>query len=368
MITRRHLTSWAATVVVAFLASALPASGVSATTVPPTDASVPTDSTVPADPNDPSNPQIIESWTLSPAVPEETPDAGNRPNLSYFLNPGETIKDKVTVYNFGNVAENFQIYATDAFNDEAGNFAALEADEPPVDVGTWVEFAQSGVTVQPGQQVTIPIVIKVPVDAAPGDHVGAILASSPTIGTGESGQVITLDRRTGTNLLVRVNGELNPELAVTNVDTSYHHSVNSFGGSATVSFRIENRGNIRLAGTPVISVGGPFGLLSETLTLPDIAELLPGEELELTAELSGVPALVLNSTEVKVVPIGADGAETASASATTFAPPLALLLVVLAGVLFLLAMRARRRRVQASVTPSPRSDRGADTEPVLQHQ
>lgn len=365
MTTRRHLVSWAATVVVAFLASALPATGVSATTVPPT-TPAPTDSSVPADPA--SDPQIIESWTLSPAVPEETPDAGNRPNLSYFLDPGAEVKDAVTVYNFGNVAENFQIYATDAFNDEFGNFAALEADEPPVDVGTWVEFAQSGVTVQPGQQVTIPIVIKVPVDAAPGDHVGAILASSPTIGTGESGQVITLDRRTGTNLLVRVNGELNPELAVTNVDTSYHHSVNSFGGSSTVSFRIENRGNIRLAGTPIISVGGPFGLLGETITLPDISELLPGEELELTAELSGVPALVLNSTEVEVVPIGADGADTASSSATTFAPPLALLLVLLAGVLFLLAMRARRRRMLASSAPSPRSDRGADTEPVLQHQ
>jgi hypothetical protein len=323
---------------------------------------------VPADPNDPSNPNIIESWTLSPAVPEETPDAGNRPNLSYFLDPGAEVPDAVTVYNFGNVAENFQVYATDAFNDEQGNFAALKADEQPVDVGTWVTFAQSGVTVQPGQQVTIPITIKVPVDAAPGDHVGAILASSPTIGTGESGQVITLDRRTGTNLLVRVNGELKPELAVTNVDTSYHHSVNSFGGSATVSFRIENRGNIRLAGTPVISVGGPFGLLGETVTLPDISELLPGEDLNLTAELSGVPALLLNTTEVKVIPIGSDGAATSTATATTFAPPLALLLVLLAGVLFLLAMRARRRRMHAS-KPTPRdSDPAAANEPELLHR
>ena len=366
MITRRQLVSWATTTVVAVLACVLPASGVSATTPPTSPA--PTDSSVPVDPNDPSNPQIVESWTLAPAVPEATPDAGNRPNLSYFLDPGAEVEDAVTVYNFGNVAENFQIYATDAFNDEQGNFAALKADEPPVDVGTWVTFDQSGVTVQPGQQVTIKITIKVPVDAAPGDHVGAILASSPTIGTGESGQVITLDRRTGTNLLVRVNGELKPEFAVTNVETDYHHSVNSFSGSSTVSFRIENRGNIRLAGTPVISVGGPFGLLGETITLPDIAELLPGEELNLTAELSGVPALLLNSTEVKVIPIGSDGAATPTASTTTFAPPLALLLVLLAGLLFVLAMRARRRRMQASKPASRNTEPDPASEPELLHQ
>jgi Bacterial protein of unknown function (DUF916) len=362
MITRRQLVSWATTTVVAFLACALPATGVSATTPPTTPA--PTDSSVPVDPNDPSNPQIIESWTLAPAVPAETPDAGNRPNLSYFLDPGAEIKDEVTIYNFGNVAENFKIYATDAFNDEQGNFAALEADEPPVDVGTWVTFAQDGVTVQPGQQVTVKITIKVPVDATPGDHVGAILASSPTIGTGESGQVITLDRRTGTNLLVRVNGDLNPDLVVTNVDTSYHHSVNSFSGSATVTFRLENRGNIRLAGSPKVTVGGPFGLLGKTVTLPDISELLPGEDLNLTAEITGVPALVFNSTEVTLTPSGADDAVASTATDMTFAPPLALLLVLLAGVLFLLAMRARRRRM----APAKQKEAKSDPEPELLHQ
>jgi hypothetical protein len=161
-----------------------------------------------------------------------------------------------------------------------------------------------------------------------------------------------------------VNGELNPDLVVTNVDTAYHHSANLFGGSATVTFRLENRGNIRMAGSPKVTVGGPFGLLGKSVTLPDISELLPGEDLNLAVELTGVPALMFNSTEVTLTPSGADDATTSTATDTTFAPPLALLLVLLAGVLFLLAMRARRRRVGSANSNELKSD----PEPELLHQ
>jgi hypothetical protein len=132
-----------------------------------------------------------------------------------------------------------------------------------------------------------------------------------------------------------------------------------------VTFRVENRGNIRMAATPSVAVGGPFGLLGSSVTLPDIPQLLPGERVDLTAELTGVPALVLNSTEVKLVPIGTAGAATVTSSDTTFAPPLALLLVLLAVVLLVLALRARRRRTAPSKIDAPAK---SDSEPELAHR
>jgi hypothetical protein len=228
-------------------------------------------------------------------------------------------------------------------------------------VGTWLTLAQENVSVAPGKQTTLPFMLKVPRDAAPGDHVGAVVASSPTQGTGAHGEILTVDRRTGTRLYVRVSGAITPDLTVSNLETSYHHTVNSFGGGATVKFRVENRGNIRLSGAPVVSVGGPFGLFATKVVLPDITELLPGEHVDLSTDLSGVPALVLDSTKVSIQPKGdgAKGAPTGSASSLTFAPPIVFLGLLLAALFVLMAVRSRRRRLAPSgpTPPSPAPQR-----------
>lgn len=344
----------------AFLAAALialpPVDGVSATTPPTTDpASV---STTPVDANavavDPTQGEAVESWTLAPASSAE--EVGNRPNLSYTIAPGDTVTDAVTVYNLGNVPLVFRVYATDAFNNDDGTFALLAGDKPPVDVGTWLKVDQEAVSVPPRMQTTIPFTITVPRDAAPGDHVGAVLASSATLSNSGDGQTeLTVDRRTGTRLFVRVAGDLRTEFGITALETDYHHSVNSFGGSATVRFRVENRGNVRLSGTPLVEVGGPFGVLSKTVKMPKISELLPGEHADLSVEVADVPALFVNSTKVSIRPEGDGVAEapTSTASATQFAPPVTLLLLVLVVVLLLLARRSRRRRAQGAARPAP---------------
>ena len=334
---RRSLALSAATALVAFVAFGASISNASATT-PPTSTPAPPSNTQSGS-DQPG--QITESWTLAPAA---TGDGGNRPNLSFLADPGAALSDAITVYNFGNVSETFHVYATDAFNTADGQFATLPSDKKPVDVGTWVTLPQAALTVLPGQQATMPITINVPKDATPGDHVGAILASRPTEGTTDKGQAITLDRRTGTRLYVRVNGPLSPNLAVTNMTTSYHGSVNPFGGSATVSFRVENRGNVRLTGTPTVSVGGMFGIGERTLKLPEIAELLPGQNATFTAELKSVPATLFDVSKVRVEPHGATDLKAVSVKKTIFAPPITILVIVLVALVVVLFVRFRRRR------------------------
>ena len=372
--TRRSRFRWALALLAASLVAVAPVAGASASAPPSSDQTSSGDNesgdnesgpTRRGGKVDPTQVQITESWTLAPAT--SASEVGNRPNLSYTIEPGETVKDAVTVYNLGNVPLIFSVYATDAFNNDDGTFSVLPGDKKPTDVGTWFTLDQNLISVPPGQQTTIPFTLEVPRDATPGDHVGAVLAASPTKGTGDSGETITLDRRTGTRLFVRVAGPLRPELAITNMESDYDQGVNSFDGTTTVKFRVENRGNVRMNGNPVVEVGGPLGALSKTVKLPAISELLPGEHADLSVHVTGVPALMANSTKVSIRPEsdGVSAAPTSSASTTQFAPPITLMLLFLVAILVLLAMRQRRRRKN----PAPASRQlppAADRE--LQHQ
>ncbi|MDO8362470.1 MAG: DUF916 domain-containing protein [Actinomycetota bacterium] len=363
MNTWRRLVLLATTSAAAFLASALPASVASAgppmvgpantATTPPAPAPPAPDGTAPDGQAPPT--EVVESWALAPAGSADPDGTGNRPDLTYVADPGAVLEDAVTLYNYGTVQLTFRVYATDAFNNDAGQFDLLPGDEVPVDVGTWVAFPQELITVPAGTQVTMPITITIPVDARPGDHTGAILASSETLGTGDQGQVVTLDRRIGSRLYVRVSGPISPELAVADVETDYDHALNPMGGSARVTYRIENHGNVRLGGSATLTIGGPFGIGEQTIALPDVPELLPGEGITVTADVRDVPALFLGSATVSVTPLAVEGGATGAASADdlTFVPPVAVLLLLLLVILFVLARRAHRRH-RGPVVPAGR--------------
>lgn len=298
--------------------------------------------------------EIVESWALAPTGSLDPNEAGNRPSLSYDLDPGATITDSVTLYNYGNVPLTFRIYATDAFNNSAGQFDLLPGTETPTDVGSWITMPLEYIDVPPRKQAVIPIVLKVPADATPGDHVGAILASSDAQGEGPDGATVSVDRRTGTRMYVRVAGDLVPELAIENVKTTYEPSLNPLSGTAKVTYRIQNRGNVRLGGSYRLSISGPFGVAKKRIAAEDLVELLPGEGVTLTAEFDNMPATVLAFTDVRVEPLDSDaGAELSVTSrrAITFAPPISLVLLVLA---VWMALRARRayRRHRAAATPT----------------
>jgi hypothetical protein len=291
--------------------------------------------------------QIVESWAVAPAGSDDPNQPGNRPYLSYTAAPGSSVTDAITVYNYGNVPQTFRIYAADAFNTEDGSFDVLPGDETSVDAGSWVKVSQGDLTLPPGQQATLPVSIDIPADASPGDHVAAILASSRAEGTGADGKVIALDRRTGTRLYIRVAGPVEPKLQVEGVSVDYSPSLNPLSGSATVTYTIANRGNVRLGGTSYASVGGPFGLLDEDGPSQELAELLPGESVTYTTTIDGVPATVISSATVHLDPTPAAGdADTVandSQGAMTLAMPWTLLAILLIAGLVLFAWHRYRR-------------------------
>ena len=298
--------------------------------------------------------EIVHSWALAPAGSDNPDEAGNRSNLSFTGDPGSEVPDAVTLYNFSNQQLNFSVYSTDAFNNAEGQFDLLPGTEEPTDVGTWVSFAQDFVTVAACEQVTIPITLTIPDNATPGDHTGAVLASNEAVSSGPQGDLVTLDRRTGTRLYVRVGGPLRAELAIEELSTNYRSALNPLSGAASVSYRIQNRGNVRLSGKHSVSVSGPFGLAKKQVASADFPELLPGQGVNITTIVDDVPAFGLAFTTV-AIESAADGdgvvAGESSRKATTFAPPIAGLLVLLFLLFGLLARRARSRHRSVDATP-----------------
>jgi len=292
--------------------------------------------------------EVVHSWALTPAGTEEQDGVGNRSGLTYVTDPGTVITDAVTLFNLSNVPLVFRIYSTDAFNNPDGDFDLLGADEVPVDVGTWVDLGAEQIPLEARTQATIPITITIPDNATPGDHTGAILASNAAVSTGDDGQELTLDRRTGTQITVRVNGPLTADLAISNIETDYRSSLNPLSGAATMSYTIENRGNVTLGGTVQASVGGPLGIGEQKGTQIEVAPLLPGGSVTLTEEFDNVPALGVAVAKVQLDPQG-DGDVAVSATSRqsiSLALPISVLMVMLALLFGLLAWRAYRRHQQ----------------------
>jgi len=310
-------------------------------------------------PTDANGKPIIQSWSFAPT--------GKRTTFSYSTATKGVVHDSVVLANYGNVPLQVQVYATDAFNNKQGDFDALPGAQKPVDLGLWVTLVQKNFTVMPLKQLVIPFTMKVPAAATFGDHTGALIASIKSSTPGANGAVIQLDRRLGIPIYARIKGKLTPHLEISGLSTDYSQHANSFNGEATVTYRVNNIGNVRLGGTQEVTVSGPFGVSEHKVHLKDLPELLPGQHLDVTTTVKGLPALFLVSTDVKVTPKGATDAgpvPEATSTDTSFTPPITILLVALVGVVVLLVLRARRRRHAPSVTAPVSATSEREPQPV----
>ena len=308
--------------------------------------------------------EIIHRWAIGPAGSDDPSQPSNRSSLSYTAAPGAVINDAVTLYNLGNVDLDFMIYATDAENAENGALGLLSRDETPSEVGSWTSLGADSVALAAGRQVTIPLQVAVPNDVRPGDHLGAVVASSST----ESGEgQVGLDRRTATIIQIRVDGPTTSELAISELRADFDNSINPFDGNMSVSYTLENRGDVALSGTSSVTVGGPLGIGEQTLPPFEFATLLPGEDIVVTADVDGLSAAGVLTTRVEVQPEDSGDSvvlEPISRTTSTFAPPVLLLLLSLVTLFAVLTFRALRRHRQRALDETTPTTPEREPQPV----
>lgn len=299
---------------------------------------------------------------------EPVPGAEGEPRVSFRhdLDPGGTAADTLVVRNFAEREVTFDLYARDGITTPDGRFDIAQAEVTPTDSGSWIELETTSVTVPAQGVVEVPFRISIPATATPGDHPAGIVATVRTTGGDGEGAAVSVERRVGARVHLRVTGDIAPALEVQQLSTAFTGEWTLVsGGRLRTTFEVANTGNIRLGAQGSITVSGPFGLGSRTVALTPVAEILPGTSVPVDVEIDGVPPLFLAGAEVTLHPVAvaadaAPQAAPAAASLRTAAVPWAWIVVaaVLALIVTnLLMSRSRwRRRLAAAVAaaaPTP---------------
>jgi hypothetical protein len=292
-------------------------------------------------------------WALLPYSPDSGSGAA-RSNFSFEVKPGQTITDKVSLFNQTDAPISFRLYGADAYNTTpGGGFALRNPDDKKLGVGAWVSTAVSDYTMAPQTRTDIPVTITVPVDATPGDHAGGIVALNinPEETRKAGNATYNVKRAVGVRVYARVAGPLKPAIDLANVHLATDAPLLTplaGTGSAKLGYTLVNTGNTRVAPKIHIEISDAFGRTVRTFDNKKVPELLPGGRVTVIQPWASLPILGVHYTAK--VTATADGAHAVAESSAWVVPwVLILLLVLIVGGWYLL----RRRRRARPRPPSP---------------
>lgn len=280
-----------------------------------------------------------------------------RPNLTYGATAGATFTDHVAVINASEQKYTLEVYATDAVNNDAGDLTLLAAGTKPTDAGSWIQIGGSAaghgtVSVKPRSYVVVPLTVHIPEDASPGDHVAGVVADLVTVS--RRNQVnVKLHQRVGLRTFIRVAGDVQPALAIENLSVHYANNWNPIGsGSAVVTYRVHNVGNVSLGAHQGVEIDGLLGKTASA-TPPTIPLLLPGGAIDVRVPMSGVTPEIWMTAKVHLTPLVPSGNVDAgviatSASATFWAVPWVLIGIVILLIVGAVFFWRWRRKIKKS--------------------
>ncbi len=183
--------------------------------------------------------------------------------------PGETKTFPASIRNNGTWAVTLPT-ATSDFTARDGTGVPLfvrksELVYPDQQLSTWISLWATSVTLNPGQEVTIPFTISVPSNATPGGHYGAVFFKNPGSESSAGGTVgINVDY--GILVLLTVSWETDTEAEIGDP------SIN-FWGTIKNSSNILNIPNISQTPTPDAWYIGKDDEGNDMYQIPDVCKL-----------------------------------------------------------------------------------------------
>ena len=302
----------------------------------------------------PSAPAKVTTFGIQPA---SATSRDSRPALVYGVTQGASLKDHVSVLNYSFRPLRLSVYAADATTSTDGTFSLKSGTAKPTETGSWVTLDSKRLVTVPARtdkgpgQVIIPLSVKVPMKATPGDQVAGIVASLIVDGKAKSGAKIKLDQRVATRMYLRVSGKFSPELTLDTVKSSFGDTLNPIGtGKVTITYTVRNTGNVRLNFKEEASVSNA---LSSTQAKPRLitAILSPGNSVSLKTTIDDVRSSAFSKATVKITPVDVKGdanpkSSPVSKSVWFWAAPwtTAVILAALAALVALVAFLAIRAR------------------------
>ena len=179
--------------------------------------------------------------------------------LELHGNPGQTIKQEVTLYNELDVQETLYVsYANFEASGENGNPNFSDAHD---DLGTWMQAADK-ISLAPKSSQIIPLTINVPKDAAPGGHFAAVFWG--TVPPGNSGNQVSIGAKTGLLVLLSVNGDVSENGGIIEYGIKSKQSLYT-SLPITFFYRFQNNGADRVKPTGSILMKNMIGFTSATV-------------------------------------------------------------------------------------------------------
>lgn len=159
---------------------------------------------------------------------EPGPGSSTSSQGGYFVvktKPGRILEQSVVLRNDSNRALTLELGAVDALTGPLGGTSYGLPTDQVTRTGSWISMAKTRVTLRPGAAEEIKFEIRVPSDAASGQHLAGIAAYVPNedpdgddVVPGEPGAVVTVQTRRVVSVLIELPGSAAPELVVSGVE------------------------------------------------------------------------------------------------------------------------------------------------------
>lgn len=201
-------------------------------------------------------------------------DPATRAYFKPVIAPGATFSDEVVVTNTGDEPLTFFVSGVDGLTAQTTGAVYANRQDKPTETGTWIETSASELTVAPRSEAALPFTVRVPADAAPGDHLGGVAFENAAPQSSGSNIRITQVVRAVVGVSVRVPGPAEMVLRVGDLRLRRQDGT----GTVAAFLRLANDG--RALGKPDLSVtlSGPDGYRRTVERRLDT--VLPGDEVD----------------------------------------------------------------------------------------
>jgi len=223
-------------------------------------------------------PASAASGAATFAVIPEHYDPSLRATESYFVaveRPGQTYTNSVRIRNLGKQTGTALLYTVDGTTGQTSGAVYLDRTKPRRDVGAWITLGARSITLAPGGSKIVPVTVRVPAGARPGDHLGGIVAENEALthSSGKGALQIKIRHLTIAAVLVQVPGSAKAGMDIGGVGAGGEH------GYQYVYVQLKNTGALttKPSGSLVISNATGKRIASRDFTLDTF---LPGTQID----------------------------------------------------------------------------------------
>lgn len=199
--------------------------------------------------------QQASGISLSPSLIEEGAD------------PGEVLERSISLTNLSDTEQTYYLFTKDIVTVRDGGvpvYADDGAEKTGYELSEWLSLGTEEVTLQPTEEIDVPVTITIPDTATPGSHFGGIFISMQpprlrSVGASVGYEVANI-------VSIRISGDVTQSALIRSFRTD-----NLIYGKTDVTFlaEIENKGNVLIRPYGPIEVFNMFGKKVATMTVND---------------------------------------------------------------------------------------------------